>query len=139
AAVEQDLLAFAESLCDEARPIAMRYFRTGLEVEDKLDASPVTIADREIERMLRDRIAARYPEHGIRGEEFGVKDGNGLSWIIDPIDGTKSFITGYPLFGTLISLVEQDRPLLGVIDMPAIAERWTGTSGQALCNGKPVH
>jgi inositol-phosphate phosphatase/L-galactose 1-phosphate phosphatase/histidinol-phosphatase len=129
-------LSFAEELADAVRPVVLSYFRTPLEVIAKLDQSPVTVADRTVERTLRQRIEARFPEHGILGEEFGTKPGNEFTWILDPIDGTKSFITGYPLFGTLIALVHDGRPFCGVIDMPAINERWTAKPGQALFAGR---
>jgi histidinol-phosphatase len=129
-------LSFAEELADAVRPVVLSYFRTPLEVIAKLDQSPVTIADRIVERSLRQRIEARFPEHGILGEEFGIKPGNGFTWILDPIDGTKSFITGYPLFGTLVALVHDDKPFCGVIDMPAINERWTAKPGQTLFAGR---
>ncbi|RYE63569.1 MAG: histidinol phosphate phosphatase, partial [Oxalobacteraceae bacterium] len=82
-----EALAFAAELADAARPIALRYFRTPLDVDSKADESPVTIADRTIEAEMRRMIEARYPEHGIYGEEFGVRAGNGLTWVLDPIDG----------------------------------------------------
>ena len=130
-------LAFAEDLADAARPIAMRHFRRPLDVATKGDGSPVTVADRGIEEVLRALIAERYPEHGIYGEEFGATVA-ASTWVIDPIDGTKSFVTGMPLFGTLIALVEDERPMLGVIDMPALRERWTGTADGTHFNGRPV-
>ncbi|BCP52357.1 histidinol phosphate phosphatase [Kaistia sp. 32K] len=121
--------AFAAELADAARPLALSYFRTPLEIISKLDESPVTIADRAIERHLRERIEARFPEHGIYGEEMGVKEGNAFTWVLDPIDGTKSFITGFPLFGTLISLTHDSKPFCGLIDIPATGERWEGGPG----------
>ena len=132
-----EALAFAEDLADTARPIAMRHFRKTLKVDTKTDGSPVTVADRAIERTLRTMIGARYPQAGIYGEEFGAEM-RASTWILDPIDGTKSFVTGLPLFGTLIALVEDGRPVFGVIDMPALGERWTGTSEGAHFNGTPV-
>ena len=114
-----EILAFATGLADAARPVAMRHFRTELDIIAKADASPVTLADRAIETLLRERIAARFPEHGIVGEEMGVTPGQGPVWVIDPIDGTKSFVTGLPLFGTLIALLDGGRPVVGVIDMPS--------------------
>lgn len=119
-------LAFATELADAARPLALSYFRTPLDIISKLDESPVTIADRTIEKHLRDRIEARFPDHGIHGEEMGIKDGGAFTWILDPIDGTKSFITGFPLFGTLISLTYEEKPFCGLIDIPATGERWLG-------------
>jgi myo-inositol-1(or 4)-monophosphatase len=129
-------LSFAEELADAVRPIVLSYFRTPLEVVAKLDQSPVTIADRTVERVLRERIEARFPEHGILGEEFGAKPGNDFTWILDPIDGTKSFITGCPLFGTLIALVHDDRSICGVIDIPATGERWMAKPGKTLFGSK---
>ena len=104
-----EILAFATGLADAARPVAMRHFRTELDIVAKADASPVTLADRAIEALLRERIAARFPEHGIVGEEMGVTPGQGPVCVIDPIDGTKSFVTGLPLFGTLIALLDGGR------------------------------
>lgn len=130
--------AFAAELADTTRPLALSYFRTQLDVISKLDESPVTIADREIEKHLREMIGARFPDHGIYGEEFGVKKGNAFTWVLDPIDGTKSFITGFPLFGTLISLTFEEKPFCGLIDIPATGERWQGMPGQTLFAGKPA-
>ncbi len=132
------LLRFAEELCDLARPIALRHFRTALDIVTKADESPVTVADRAIEAALRARIEAHFPEHGIFGEEMGVKPGSGPTWVIDPIDGTKSFVTGLPLFGTLIALWDGERPLFGAIDMPALGERWLGGPSGATFNGAPA-
>ncbi|VVE39538.1 histidinol phosphate phosphatase [Pandoraea morbifera] len=119
--------AFAASLADAVRPLSLGWFRRRLAVDDKADESPVTIADREVETALRDRIAARYPSHGIWGEEFGK---TGLDaeyvWSVDPIDGTRSFITGHPLWGTLLALLHRGNPVVGVIDIPATGERWVG-------------
>ena len=131
----EEALAFAEELADRVRPIAMRHFRCGFDVAIKDDGTPVTAADRSIERTLRALIAERFPEHGILGEEFGA-DVRSSTWIVDPIDGTKSFMTGMPLFGTLLALVENGRPTIGVIDMPALDERWTGTPEGTHLNGR---
>ncbi len=109
----------------------MTYFRTLLDVDSKADNSPVTIADRAVERMQRDEIEAQYPDHGIFGEEYGrVNVVNPHLWVLDPIDGTKSFITGMPTFGTLVAFLENKRPLVGVLEMPALKERWIGVDGQ---------
>ncbi|HZS85842.1 MAG TPA: histidinol-phosphatase [Stellaceae bacterium] len=125
-------LAFADRLADAAAAISRRYFRQRLAVDDKADASPVTIADREAEAAMRTLIESQYPKHGILGEEHGaVRAGADLVWVLDPIDGTKSFISGVPLFGTLIALVHEGRPVLGVIDQPVSRERWRGLEGQA--------
>jgi inositol-phosphate phosphatase/L-galactose 1-phosphate phosphatase/histidinol-phosphatase len=125
-------IAFANNLADAARPLALSYFRTPLDVISKLDESPVTIADRTIEKHIRDMIEARFPSHGIYGEEMGVKKGDDFTWVLDPIDGTKSFITGFPLFGTLISLTYRGKPFCGLIDTPATGERWQGRPGVTL-------
>lgn len=126
-----ELQRFANQLADAARPIAREYFRQPIAVESKADLSPVTIADRAIETELRGLIESRYPGHGILGEEFSARYGNHYTWVLDPIDGTRSFITGMPLFGTLIALLQDNRPILGVIDFPALSERWTGVAGEA--------
>ena len=124
-------IAFAAELADAARSVTMRYFRTGVALERKGDDSPVTIADRETESLLSAMIRQRYPGHGVLGEEHGaVASLSGWTWVIDPIDGTKSFATGKPLFGTLIALVHGERPLLGVVDAPALGERWIGAAGR---------
>lgn len=124
-------LATALDLLQIARPLAQRYFRQPLAVERKADASPVTLADRSIEAALRARLSERHPDHAIYGEEHGsVRLGARHTWVIDPIDGTKSFIAGMPLFGTLLALLDQGRPVLGAIDMPALNETWIGRSGR---------
>ncbi len=100
-------------------------------MDGKSDASPVTEADRGAEIVLRDLIGARFPEHGIWGEEFGPDRADAeWVWLLDPIDGTRAFITGRPLFTTLISLLHRGRPVLGIIDQPATRERWLGISGE---------
>jgi inositol-phosphate phosphatase / L-galactose 1-phosphate phosphatase / histidinol-phosphatase len=92
----------------------------------------VTVADRAAEAAMRQLIAARFPEHGIVGEEFGrVREDAEFVWVLDPIDGTKSFISGVPLFGTLIALARSGRPILGIIDQPISGERWVGAEGRA--------
>ena len=122
-----ELAAFAERLADASGPIARGYFRSGLNIDIKADDSPVTRADREVEAHLREMIAAAYPDHGIIGEEHGSTGADReYVWILDPIDGTKAFITGRPLFGTLIGLLRDGQPILGVIDHPALNERWIG-------------
>lgn len=128
-------LSFAAELADAVRPIVLSYFRTPLDVVAKSDASPVTIADRTVELRLRERIQARFPEHGIIGEEIGRKPGGAFTWIVDPIDGTKSFISGFPLFGTLIALTYQEQPFCGLIDVPFTGERWAAKPGVALFGG----
>ena len=137
----QELNAFANRLADEAGEIIEQYFRTPFDVEIKGDDSPVTIADRAVEERLRAIIEAERPEDGIYGEEFGVKEGtSGLTWVLDPIDGTKSFVIGRPTFGTLIALCDEGgKPILGVIDQPILGERWTGDGKRCFFNGEIVN
>lgn len=132
--------AFAEHLADLARPIAKRYFRSELKIIDKLDATPVTLADMEIETRLREEIAREFPTHGILGEEHeGVNLSAEWVWVLDPIDGTKAFTCGKPQFGTLVALTHHGEPLLGVIDQPITDERWVGLKGSgATFNGAPM-
>jgi inositol-phosphate phosphatase / L-galactose 1-phosphate phosphatase / histidinol-phosphatase len=138
--VPAELVALAHRLADVARPIAARYFRTGVTVDDKSDSSPVTIADREAESAMCAVLAAQVPEHGVFGEEHGaVRTGADYVWVLDPIDGTKAFITGLPIFGTLIALLHHGKPVLGVIDQPILDERWLGIEGErSTFNGKPI-
>jgi histidinol phosphatase-like enzyme (inositol monophosphatase family) len=124
---EEEALEFAQHLTDLSRAIALRYFRTSLDIHWKENGSPVTIADCKIESTLRRVIRDRYPDHGIIGEEYGCTRGERYSWILDPIDGTKSFTMGNPLFGTLIGLLDDGQPIAGLIDLPAMGERWGGT------------
>ena len=100
----------------------------------------MTLADRAAEQAMRDLIRAERPDDGIHGEEFGIHQGtSGRVWVLDPIDGTRAFISGRPIFGTLIALVVEGWPLLGVIDQPIIAERWLGVIGrETLFNGEPA-
>jgi len=132
-------MVLAGQLADVARDIAMRHFRTALAVERKGDGSPVTVADRDIENHMRRMIRAAFPGHAIRGEEFAPEGDGEFTWVLDPIDGTKSFVTGFPLFGSLIALMRADRPVLGVIEAPALAERWVGCEARpTLFNGRQV-
>lgn len=125
-------LALADRLVTAARTVTRRHFRARLPVEDKADESPVTRADREAETAMREIIATAHPGHGIHGEEFGIENpGAEFVWVLDPIDGTKRFITGNPLFGCLVALLQDGRPILGVIDMPILEERWVGAAGHA--------
>ena len=127
-----ELLDFAEFMAFEARKQITPHFREEIDIESKEDNTPVTIADKKAEEEIRKLISMNYPGHGIYGEEMG---GSGLDaeyvWVIDPIDGTKSFIAGRPIFGTLIALLHNKKPILGVIDQPILDEVWTGYEGQA--------
>ena len=107
----------------EAGQSTLEHFRRDVAVERKADASPVTIADRQAEELLRERISAQFPADGILGEEFGEHPGDsGFRWILDPIDGTKSFISGVPLYGTLVGIEYQSAAVAGVIEVPALRE-----------------
>lgn len=133
-------LEMAIDAADAVREVTQKYFRSSFEVEKKDDLSPVTIADRQSEKAIRAIIEETFPEHGIYGEEFGnVRTDAQYVWTLDPIDGTQSFVTGRPLFGTLIALLRDNRPVLGIIDMPALDERWIGCDGApATYNGEAV-
>lgn len=125
-------LALAGELADSAGGIIRRFFRQKLVIDEKADLTPVTSADREAEAAMRRLIETRFPEHGIFGEEHGKeREGAEHVWVLDPIDGTKSFISGIPLFGTLIALAYRGKPVLGIIDQPILGERWIGVKGQA--------
>ena len=135
-----EFVAFAHRLADAAGAVARRYFRTPVAVDSKADLSPVTVADREAEAAMRTLIAATYPSHGVLGEEHGANDtGADFVWVLDPIDGTRSFISGVPLFGVLVSLVAAGKPILGIIDQPISRERWLGRAGApTTLNGAPI-
>uniref|UniRef100_A0A7S3NKX9 Histidinol-phosphatase n=1 Tax=Aureoumbra lagunensis TaxID=44058 RepID=A0A7S3NKX9_9STRA len=147
---------FAEELVEASGQVILKYWRKPFEIEDKTHAdnraessSPVTIADREAEATIRRLIAAKYPNHGVIGEEFGpspcidfgektTMETAEWQWVLDPIDGTKSFMTGKPVFGTLVALCYRGEPLLGVIDQPISKERWIGVIGHGTTlNGIP--
>ena len=124
------LVAFAGRLADAAQDIVLGYFRQDLKIERKSDETPVTLADREAEARMRAMIAETFPDHGVVGEEQAPSDSAAeYVWVLDPIDGTKRFITGNPQFGTLVGLLHRGRPVLGLIAMPAMGERWTGAAG----------
>jgi inositol-phosphate phosphatase/L-galactose 1-phosphate phosphatase/histidinol-phosphatase len=133
-------LALAVDLANAAGAAIRPYFRQPLTVDDKPDLSPVTIADRAAEAAMRQLIVERFPAHGIIGEEYGrEREDAEFVWVLDPIDGTKSFISGVPLFGTLIALAQNSRPILGIIDQPISRERWIGAVGHPTThNGIPV-
>jgi histidinol phosphatase-like enzyme (inositol monophosphatase family) len=119
----EKLLDFAVALAREAGEIALRHYQGELRVEAKPDASPVTIADKQCERFLRERIGAAFPAHGITGEEFGsINSQSATRWWLDPIDGTQSFIRGTPLWGIMIGLEEGGEATLGVVHFPALRE-----------------
>jgi histidinol-phosphatase len=126
----RDWLAFAQEACDVADVMAMEHFRRDLDLERKPDRSFVTIADQGIEREIRGRIEARYPGHGLVGEEYGTVAGDvSTRWYIDPIDGTHNYIRGVPLFGTLLAVEHEGEIQAGVISAPAMRQRWFAWRG----------
>lgn len=135
-----DFAAFADRLADISRATVRETLGQARAFITKGDASPVTAIDREVEKRLRTAIRDMHPGHGILGEEFDSVDLDAeWVWVIDPIDGTKAFITGIPTFGTLIALARNGVPVLGVIDNPVTGERWLGADGiPTRRNGQPV-
>lgn len=133
-------IALAHRLADVAGAVVAPYFRSGLQSERKADASPVTLADRAAEEAMRTILTAEVPRDAVVGEELGDTGGEtSRTWVLDPIDGTVSFLGGRPIFGTLIALLVEGFPVLGLIDQPILGERWLGASGRATTfNGDPV-
>ncbi|TKW12714.1 hypothetical protein SEVIR_5G053900v4 [Setaria viridis] len=138
----EQLVEVAQRAADAAGEVLRKYFRQRVEIIDKEDNSPVTIADREAEEAMVSVILKSFPTHAIFGEENGwrcVENSADYVWVLDPIDGTKSFITGKPLFGTLIALLHNGKPVIGVIDQPILRERWIGVDGkQTTLNGQEI-
>ncbi len=137
----EEWIEFSQELARESGKLIRRYFGSQLEVIRKPDQSPVTAADREAEALMRRMIEARYPEHEVVGEEGGRsgREGAEFQWLLDPIDGTLSFIHGVPLFGTLIALLREGRPILGAIHLPVAGELLIGAEGlPTTLNGEPV-
>jgi myo-inositol-1(or 4)-monophosphatase len=131
--------SFAKRLANKSGEIIKSYFRTEMSVDSKSDDSPVTIADKLAEEVMRGMIMSEYPNHGILGEEYGAhKPDAEYKWILDPIDGTKSFICGSVMFGTLIALLKNGKPIIGVINQPVLNEFLIGDNEVALLNGKEV-
>jgi len=138
ATVPEHIFNTAIAAADLARTITLKYFRQNIDIENKVDSSPVTVADQETEAAIKALILKNHPAHGFFGEESGDQTSEeSWRWIVDPIDGTKAFANGSPTFGTLISLIHNDNPVLGIIDHAALGERWIGLSGQpTTCNGE---
>lgn len=134
-----DELDVAVAAAREAGSVTLEWFRAGPEVERKADGSPVTVADREAERVLRERLLARFPDDGVLGEEAGEEAGSsGRRWILDPIDGTRSFIHGVPLYGVMVGLEAGGEAVVGVLHFPALAETVAAARGRGCSlNGKP--
>lgn len=135
-----ELLVFAHDLAWQAGKITLRYFQTGITPDRKPDDSPVTVADREAEAYLRAAISHRYPTHAILGEEEGATGDSDAEWrwILDPIDGTRSFVRGVPLYGVMIGLEYAGQPVLGVVNIPALNESVYAAQGLGCWwNGRP--
>ena len=127
----KEFISFGNFLADESEIVIKEYFRKTFTTEIKDDRTPVTIADKNTEQRIRNLIKKKYPNHGILGEEFeGLNPDNEFIWVIDPIDGTMSFIAGHKDFGTLIALLHNQKPILGIINCPAHQERWIGIHNQ---------
>jgi myo-inositol-1(or 4)-monophosphatase len=125
------LIAAACAAADVSGAVIRPFFRAEIATDMKADRSPVTIADRTAEQTMRAVLAERFPDHGVLGEEFGLDRPEApMRWVLDPIDGTRAFITGRPTFGTLIALFQDDVPIVGVIDQPVTGERWIGAVGR---------
>jgi histidinol-phosphatase len=136
----RDLVQCAEAFARHAGDVTRRYFGGKLRAEVKPDGTPITDADREAETVLRDDILARFPEHGVVGEEFGVTNPDArIRWIIDPIDGTRSFMRGVPLYGVLLGIEVDNAPVVGVAHFPALSETVVAAKGLGCrWNGQPA-
>ncbi len=134
-----ELTACAHALADAARGAILPHFRTvGLKTDNKLDSGfdPVTEADKAAERAMRAVLARLRPDDGILGEEYGTTKGStGLTWVLDPIDGTRGFLSGTPTWGVLVAVMDQTGPLMGLVDQPYIGERFFGGFGEAFVDG----
>ncbi len=136
----EELISFSHHLTDESGKIIKEYFRTSLKIDKKQDESPVTVADKNVELKIRELIKTKYPNHGVLGEEFESTNlDSEFLWVIDPIDGTRSFVAGHKDFGTLVALLHNKKPIIGIIDCPMHNERWVGISGKkTTMNGKEI-
>lgn len=139
--IPSSILHFANTLADAAGELIREYYRVKIGVDIKPDNSPVTQADRDAEEIMMRLVRTAFPDHGIIGEESGAHNADAeYVWVIDPIDGTRSFMAGVPLFTTLISLTHHGRPILGIIDQPVSQERWEGALGHpSMLNGAVIH
>ncbi len=134
-----EFIDLAHRLADAAGEVIRPLFREKLDIISKDDMSPVTIADRNAELAMREIIEAEFPEHGIYGEEHGqVRTDADYVWVLDPIDGTHSFVSGLPTFAILIGLTYKGKPVMGLMDQPISNERWVGANGKATLNGEPI-
>lgn len=144
--MDKNVKKFAEDVLKSSGKIAIRYFRKYHRAENKKDGSFVTKADREIEHFIRLNIKKYFPNHAILGEEFGfeksrqnIKDKKQYKWVIDPIDGTSSFVAGRPIFGIMLGLLENEKPILGAVYQPITDELWLGYKGKLYFNKKPIN
>ena len=139
--MREEFINFVRKLAAESAEVIKPYFAAfDLKVELKEDETPVTAADRGAEEVMRHLIRKEFPDHGIIGEEFGSEnEAAEFVWVLDPIDGTKSFTSGCPLFGTLICLLHEGQPVLGVINQPILEQLCIGDNNQTTVNGHPVH
>lgn len=137
--MEEEFAEFCQILAIESGRIIRSYFRSEISIETKADETPVTIADKKAEEKMREMIMKYYPDHGIIGEEFGKHNPDAeYQWVLDPIDGTKSFVCGTVTFGTLIALMKNGEPLFGVFVQPVLNEFMIGDNEITLLNGQPV-
>ena len=135
----QKYIDFSKELAIASGNIIRKYFRSAIDIEIKSDQSPVTVADRQAESAMRAMIQEHFPDHGILGEEFDTHNPDAkFQWVLDPIDGTKTFVTGTYLFGTLIALLQDGRPIMGAINNPITDQFLVGDSQQTWLNGAPV-
>ncbi len=131
--INQELIDFANHLADLSCNIVQKYFRKDIGEEKKFDDTPVTLVDKKVEKIIREEILKKYPNHGIIGEEYNdVNKDADFKWVIDPIDGTSSFVIGKPVFGTLIALTYKNNPIIGIINQPISNERWVGIKGEGV-------
>lgn len=134
-------LRLALELADEADAITLQHFQsTTLAVRTKVDMTPVSEADEAVERAIRERLQHERPDDGIVGEEYGASGTGSRRWIVDPIDGTKNYVRGIPVYATLIGLDHDGEVVAGVVSAPALGRRWWAARGEgAFCNGRPIH
>lgn len=139
--MSSSLLEAVQELAKLTGDVAMRHYRTALTVETKQDGSPVTAADRQAEEAARAWLAKRFPEDGITGEELGEQAGtSGRRWLLDPVDGTKSFIRGVPMWGSLVAVLDEERVLAGAASYPAVGESLAAAPGDGcFWNGHRAH
>jgi myo-inositol-1(or 4)-monophosphatase len=138
----EEMKGFINRLADAAAGVTLEYFRQKIDIDDKVKNGlfdPVTEGDRGAEAAIRALIDSEYPDHNIIGEEYGIKEGQSdFTWVLDPIDGTRAFISGLPTWGTLIALLYKGEPIMGIIDQPYLKERYLGAPDGSTLNGEPI-